>query len=135
MRDFALEQVNSLLVKLAFAVSRTVQSRDADSVHDLRVAIRRLHEALREFPQFLPHGGVKKVRRRMREVMDLAAEARNRDIALKLFEKDGAERDQPPCIRLIDERKAARRRLIEELKRLQRRDFASRWRNHLGLTA
>jgi CHAD domain-containing protein len=135
MREFALEQVNQLLTKLAFAAGSCVRSHDADSVHDLRVAIRRLTEALLEFSQFLPRKGLKKVRRRMRKVMDLAAEARNRDVSLKLFEEAGVEPGKPPSEGLAADRKAARRQLVDALKRWQRRDFWARWRDQLGLGA
>jgi len=41
-RRFAIEQADRLLGRLAAQIARTIKSRSAEEVHDLRVAIRRL---------------------------------------------------------------------------------------------
>ena len=55
MREYVRLQTAMLLRRLAFQVSRNARSgRDADAIHDLRVAIRRLNRCLRVFAEFYP---------------------------------------------------------------------------------
>ena len=63
MRDYALAQTAILLRRLAFQANRAARTGDADAVHDLRVAIRRLSRCLRTFAQFYPDNSWKRMRR------------------------------------------------------------------------
>ena len=53
MQRYAREQASTLLRRLAFRMNRAAKVRDADSIHDLRVAIRRFEQCLQIFHQFL----------------------------------------------------------------------------------
>lgn len=133
IREFAHERISHLLGRLAFEVRRGARSRDADAVHDLRVAIRRFTESLRTFRNLLPRGAVSKARRRLKEVMALAGEVRNRDIALELFRAAGVESGSPLTTRQAAARDRALVELQEALRRLHGRGFSSRWRTNLRL--
>src|SRR5580698_9717874 len=89
MKEFAHSQVSTLLRRLAAQVKRTGESADADAVHDLRVAVRRLSRALRSFAQFFPGKSWKRIRKELGGLMDAAAAVRDNDVALELLEKAG----------------------------------------------
>src|SRR4051812_4885734 len=74
MQDYVKLQTAILLRRLAFQVSRAAKSTDHEAVHDLRVAVRRLNRCLRAFSQFYPGQSWKKVRHRLRDLMDAAGE-------------------------------------------------------------
>src|ERR1700688_2454022 len=91
MDKFASGQASRLLGKLVFQVRRAAKHPDEEAIHDLRVSIRRLSQCLQEFRQFFPRHETKKILRQLGKVMDLAAEMRNRDIAIELVgEPEGA---------------------------------------------
>ena len=94
MREYAHEQTAILLRRLAMQINRAARSGDPDAVHDLRVAIRRLSRCLRVFAQFYPGQGWKKMRRRLKDLLDACGAVRDRDIALDLLSKA----DFPPCL-------------------------------------
>src|ERR1700722_3736988 len=89
MRKFAHVQVDALLRRLAAQAKRAAETADADSVHDLRVSIRRLSRALRSFAQFFPGKQWKRIRKDLSCLMDAAAALRDNDVALELLEKAG----------------------------------------------
>ncbi len=68
MSTYAAEQASILLGRFVFRASRVAKLADADSVHNLRVAIRRLSQCLRAFGPFFPAGECRKVRRRLRRM-------------------------------------------------------------------
>ena len=71
--------------KLAFEVLNTVRTADAETVHDLRVAIRRFNQSVAVFGSLLPKREVKRIRKRLRRVMESAGAIRDRDIALEFL--------------------------------------------------
>src|SRR5262245_20209839 len=107
MRDYARTQTAILLRRLAYQVNRASKSTDAESVHDLRVAIRRLNRCLRTFSQFYPGRSWKKVRRRLKELMTVAGEVRDRDIAVELLNHAGSAPDSHAIKALGQERHTA----------------------------
>lgn len=133
MRKFAHLQVESLLRRLAARVKQTAESADADSVHDLRVAIRRLSRALRSFGQFFPGKQWKRIRNELSHLMDAAAALRDNDVALELLEKAGVGERSRPAVALQSRRREAEARLREELQLWQARNFAHQWREALEL--
>src|SRR5678815_1939319 len=86
-RKFAYDQAYRRLGRLAFQINQTVRSRDAEAVHDLRVAIRRFSQVLRVFKPCFRGKEVRKIRRELKQIMVLAGEVRNCDIALQLMSK------------------------------------------------
>ncbi len=105
----------------------------ADSVHDLRTSIRRLSECLRTFEQFFPKGEADRVRRKLRKLMNLAAEVRNRDISRDLLQKAGAPPASEEIRRLDTEKAAAQARLTSKLAKWVESERPVRWRRRLGV--
>jgi CHAD domain-containing protein len=133
MKEFAHSQVSTLLRRLAAQVKRTDEGADADSVHDLRVAIRRLSRALRSFAQFFPGKQWKRIRKELSKLMDAAAAVRDNDVALELIEKAGAGKRARVALTLQARRREAEAELREELQNWQGRGFSREWREALEL--
>jgi len=130
---YAREQASLSLRRLAFRLNRASRLRDAESIHDLRVAIRRFEQCLEIFHQFLLRGHRKKIRRRLRKIMQLSGEIRNRDIALALLKRAGASEQSLLSARLARERTNAQSKLLTALDRWGEGDLFHRWSSRLGL--
>lgn len=133
VREYALEQVASLLGRLVFQVHRAARSNDPDAVHDLRVSIRRFNQSTRAFGQFFPPRDVKKIRRRLRKIMESAAEVRDRDVALGLCAQASLPATAPLCQGIAGQRGEIEHGLRDLLKRFEARNYSSRWRVRLQL--
>jgi CHAD domain-containing protein len=133
MRRYAVEQVSALLGRLVFQVHRVLRSHDPEVVHDLRVSIRRFNQGTRVFRQFFPAREVRKIRRRLRSIMDAAAAVRDRDIALELCATAALPDSSPLRRGLAAQRQASEAEMRDLLKRFEARDYSSRWRARLGL--
>jgi triphosphatase len=134
-RKFAYEQANRRLGRLAFQINQTVRSRNAESVHDLRVAIRRFAQVLRVFKPCFHGKEVRKIRRELKQMMDLAGEVRNCDIAFKLMSKP--QRSDAAGLRpkLEGLRRESERVLVPFLKRWADRQSSLKWRGALANAA
>ena len=129
MQKFVRGQASTLLRRLAYLSHDAVQLGSAEAIHDLRVGIRRLSECLREFESFFPAGRAKKVRRHLREVMKLAAEVRNRDIAMALLQKAKVIADEG----LEREWQRAKQNLMDILRTWIRHEVTQKWREELNV--
>jgi CHAD domain-containing protein len=133
MRKYAQERASTLLRRLAFQMNRSVRLRDAESIHDLRVSIRRFEQCLRIFRQFFTDRDQRKIRRRLRKIMNLAGEIRNRDIALALLKKAGVPQGSALSTKMRLERKRAQSELLDFLDGYRKRKLSRKWRVRLGL--
>jgi CHAD domain-containing protein len=133
MQRYAREQASTLLRRLAFRMNRAAKVRDADSIHDLRVAIRRFEQCLQIFHQFLSGGHKKKIRRRLRKIMELSGEIRNRDVALDLLKQAGLPARSALPVRLLRERQGIQSELLASFDRWGERDLFRKWGSRLGL--
>jgi CHAD domain-containing protein len=133
IREYAQGQASDLLRRMAFQSNRVTRVKQEETVHDLRVSIRRLTQCLRVFEQFFPQDRVKGLRRKLGGIMDLASEVRNRDIALDLLRGAHLSAGSAVARSLSQERQEAERALLVSLKRWSRRDSEKKWRARLGL--
>jgi CHAD domain-containing protein len=133
MLDYARLQTAILLRRLAFQLNRSAKSRDPDSIHDLRVAIRRLNRCLRVFSQFYPGHSWKNCRRQLSDLLQAAGKVRDRDIAIEMLEKAGVPGRAAIVARLKAERQKTGRELLEEIRRWNKRGFSRKWRAALEL--
>jgi CHAD domain-containing protein len=129
------EQISRLVDRLAFQANRTAKSPTSDAVHDLRVAIRRLEQALVTFKVHLPRKQVKRIRKQLKAVLSCAGVLRDYDVAARILSKIG----QPGAAALHREVQARRtdaeKALLVKLRRLSLRTRASKWRDDLKLNA
>ena len=130
MREFAGEQMTRLLEEMVFAMQTALKLQDPESVHKMRVSIRRFQQALRVFEQYLDRKGAKRLRTELRVVMKAAGELRNRDIALELLGDAGRRVEG-----LVRERAQLKREFVGSLRRACHGNVRSRWRKKIGLPA
>jgi CHAD domain-containing protein len=132
MRRHVRSQTAALLGRLALQVDRAAAG-DADSIHDLRVAIRRLSRCLRVFSAFYPGRSWKTLRKQMRVLMGAAGVARDYDIAIELLGEAGLAPGSAILKRLAMERLQAREALALEIHRWQAGDLPRQWPGRLEL--
>ncbi|WP_136524993.1 CHAD domain-containing protein [Geomonas ferrireducens] len=108
---------------------KTVQGFDAEDVHDLRVASRRLREGLALFAPILPRGRLRRLSHRVRGLTRLLGELRNADEAALFFtelESQAPTEAAPEARRLREELIAEGGRIRLQLQKdLRRFDAAS----------
>ena len=130
IRDYAIDQVNHLLTRLAFQVHRAAKQPGPDEIHDVRVGIRRFSQGLAVFRDFFPPWEVKKVKKRLKRMMKLTSQIRDRDITLEfLAEVKHTTHRQ----RFERERATYEREFSEMVRRWSARDFSAKWRTGLSL--
>lgn len=108
---------------------KTAKGFDAEDVHDLRVASRRLREGLALFAPILPPGRLRRLSRRVRELTRLLGELRNADEAALFFaelESQAPADARTEARRLWEESSAQGGRIRSKLEKdLRRFDAAS----------
>ncbi|HEX4593235.1 MAG TPA: CHAD domain-containing protein [Bryobacteraceae bacterium] len=130
IRDYAKEQLNNLLNRLAFEVHRAAKQPGPDEIHELRVSIRRFSQGLAVFHDFVPAWEVKKVEKRLKRMMRLTSQIRDRDITLEFL---GEAKHTTHLRRFTHERSIYQREFSEMVRRWSSRDFSAKWRNGLSL--
>ncbi|GFO69770.1 CHAD domain-containing protein [Geomonas limicola] len=101
---------------------KVAEGFDAEDIHDLRVASRRLREALALFGDCFPEKSVRRIRKRVKQVTGILGELRNTDEALLFFnglspaEREPAQTELDLLVaQLQKEREAARQQLEKDL--------------------
>jgi CHAD domain-containing protein len=91
LTSYAEAKLAARLKKISSTLRRAAKDPDdPENIHDLRVAIRRFTQALRVFKDLLDRDRVRKMRRRLKKIMDLCGDVRNHDIALEVLHAAGA---------------------------------------------
>jgi CHAD domain-containing protein len=134
-RRFAREQADRLLGRLAFQIGRAIKSRNAEAIHDLRVTIRRFLQALRAFKPCFHGKALRKIRRELKQIMAVAGEVRNHDIALRLLATSKKAQGTGLQPKIQSGRREAERSLTTLLKRWLERKSSLKWRNALDAAA
>jgi CHAD domain-containing protein len=130
MRDYASEQMNDLLTRLAFQVHRAAKVPGPVEIHDVRVSIRRFSQGLRLFADFFLPREAKKIERRLKRMLKLTSQIRDRDITLEFLAAWKETRHRP---RLVKERLALQKEFTQMVHRWNTRDFSAKWRSGLSL--
>jgi CHAD domain-containing protein len=104
--------------------------KDADAIHDLRVSIRRLSRELQVFEAWFEPAQVKRIRGRLRKLMEHCAAVRNCDVAMEVLRAAGW-RSPELLAGLEEERRRTREVLARKLASWHRRDRVREWRKHL----
>jgi CHAD domain-containing protein len=122
--------MNHLLTRLAFQIHRAAKLPGPEEIHDVRVSIRRFSQGLLLFEDFFPPWEVKKIRRRLKRMLKLTSEIRDRDITLEFLAGLKETRHRP---RLVKRRLALQREFSQMVRRWNTREFSAKWRNGLSL--
>jgi CHAD domain-containing protein len=143
MRDYVRQQTAISMGRLTAALTHAAREGDTKSIHDVRVAMRRLSRCLRVFAPFYPDRSWKKIRRRISGLMALAGAVRDCDIAIELVGGPGSGRRGATAVaasadaailkQLAALRRKAGRDLLLEIRHWKRRDFVRRWGTRLEL--
>jgi CHAD domain-containing protein len=107
MLDFVFEQLSARVERVKATALATRVAPTEEAIHEFRVSIRRLTEAVRSLEHWVKAKPAEKLRERLRPVMKAAGEARNLDIARELLPSVAEA--------LAPLRTEAAHRLIEEL--------------------
>ena len=124
----AQESVTRLLERLAFQVNRAVHTADVEAVHDLRTSVRRFAQSLYLFKSLFPGKELRKLRRRLKELMESTNAVRDCDVALNLLQKRVLPGTSAIQQAIRARRKEAVRVLVPALRRWGARDFSAKWR-------
>jgi CHAD domain-containing protein len=132
---FARNRLLLLLGRVHQEWQRCAECSDADAVHDFRVSLRRFGETLRLFRPLMPRTGSKQVRSERRQVMQLAGNTRDVDIAREAFVSSDIA--IPPDLDnfLATERAIAEAALRASLAVGLTTAFPRRWESALELTS
>jgi CHAD domain-containing protein len=122
----ARERLQALSISLRRAAKHP---SEADSIHRLRVAIRRFTQVLRVFGSGFEH--TRRMRRHLRGLMDLCGAVRNCDIAVEVLAEAGAPAHAGLKGRLKRRRVRVSRQLAKLLKDGDLRAHMRRWRGWL----
>ncbi len=130
MHDYAVDQMNSLLTRLAFQVHRAAKKAGPDEIHDLRVSIRRFSQGLELFSVFFPKWEAKKIHRTLKRMMRITSSIRDLDITLEFLTE---AQHNVHGARLAKERGTYQRQYAEMVRRWSAQDSSAKWRNGLSL--
>jgi len=133
MHEYAYWQTAALLRRLSKEAGKAARTRDADTVHNLRVAIRRMKGCLVLFADFYPESGRKKLKKKLNRLMHACGEVRDRDIALALLAEAGVPAGAAVAQRLAAERKDAARHLRSALQHWKNGRSSRQWRARLEM--
>jgi CHAD domain-containing protein len=128
--------VRPLLAQLAKRVRAAEQSPDdPDAVHDLRVAIRHFHQAIRILPQAFDRPLAKSVKRRLKKVMSLLGALRNRDIAPEILQAASVTPDEALLKEIQKDRRTGQKHLARQLESWQKQEVLREWKTKMHKSA
>ena len=126
--SFATGAVSRLLERLAYQVNAALHNHGEESIHELRVAVRRFNQSLALFKDLYPGKERKKIRRKLKNILHLTSDVRDCDVAAELLtdsELAGAEALRKP---LAERRKDAVRMLMPALRGWSSGRTTAKWR-------
>lgn len=133
-RRFALEQVRRLLRDLTVQIGRTNKSCSAESVHQLRIAVRRFVRTIAVCRTFFRGKDIRKGRRRLQKIMVEAGAVRDCDVALRFAAKWRTPETAQFEAKLQSRRDESAQALVAELKRWRDRQASIHWRAALEVS-
>lgn len=128
----AAERLKTLTANLRQAAKHPGK---AEPIHDLRVSIRRFTQVLRVFRDLWDPGHYRKMRRRLRKLMDLCGAARNCDIGIEILDTAGEPASGDLDTYLRKRRSHAEQDLSDQLTRWESRATTRPWRDWLAAPA
>jgi CHAD domain-containing protein len=132
IRTFARLQVQSRLEKLDSELARVAAEPSAAAVHDFRVAVRRFTQGLIIFRSLLPEDSAQGMRKRLRKLMKLAGEVRDRDIALEFLKESGLDGRDALWKHLERDRQESEARLAKKARRWSEAGRVRAWGDKLA---
>lgn len=115
LRDFTQRKIIEMQKRVESESTRIKAKADAEAVHDLRVAIRRLTQVLHILGPAVGKNKSKAMRQALRPIMDFAGDVRNYDIAIELCRSAKIPARSALLRRLREDRETARGILVRNL--------------------
>ena len=129
---FAERLTAGRIERLARELDLAREDRSPDAVHDLRVAARRLLSTIDCFRAAQQVAGLRRLRKRVKSVLNAGRSVRDRDIALELAADAGLDRESPVVRTLERQRSEAADALSHHIRRKRFRNFAAKWARGLA---
>jgi CHAD domain-containing protein len=133
-QQFAIEQARQSLRHLTSQIDRS-RSAGPEAVHQLRVAIRRFTQAAAASNPCFSGKEARKIRRRLKKLMEAAGEVRDYDVALKLVAKWRLPDQDQLQKQLRSHRKQCETVLLTQLEKWKQRHMAQACRSVLDAPA
>ena len=130
--EFARSETEARMARFFAELERAGAHPGEEEVHGLRVSIRRFSQALRIFAPLLPAKAVKRIRARMKAVLDAAAAARDLDVGMEELTGLGVGAEDPLIAGMRAERRRAEFFLLGQIYLLRAEDLEADWRAWLG---
>ncbi len=121
------ERIERVEAQIALALEKCGE----DEVHDFRVAVRRLSQALRVFGGLLPGKEAKRMRKALKPALDAAAQARDLDVDSELLERLGLRKDHPLLVKMRSDRERAALGFLGQLYLLRSQGAPLEWLGRL----
>jgi CHAD domain-containing protein len=126
VKPFVHQQTHNRLERFEATLQAVLLApEDAEALHALRVAIRRLQQCLRLFRDFYDATKLARVRRKLKRLMDHCGDVRNFDVAIALL---GSEVE---VAELASEREQRAQALVLQLDRWRGERRPEKWRKRL----
>ena len=117
---FAREQIRVLAERFHAEVKRASEKTSPEVIHDVRVATRRLRQALRVFGPLTDKKAAKRARRELKPLIEAGGAVRDCDIAMQLFSDAHLSRQHPLWDELRAERAGAETRFRKRVEKARR---------------
>ncbi|MBI5280122.1 MAG: CHAD domain-containing protein [Candidatus Solibacter usitatus] len=127
LSEHAHETLRRLTERVNLQIDLALRDCGEDAVHDLRVSIRRLSQALRIFAELMPPKEARNMRRRLKPALDAAAVARDLDVGAELQLREGLPAAHALMARMRSDRDRAVLALIGRLYLLRSEGAPSNW--------
>jgi CHAD domain-containing protein len=131
LEQYVRTQWNTRLAKLEEQIRRAAEKPDADAIHDLRVATRRLSQVLIVFPELFANKDREEFRRKLKKLFRQAGEVRNLDVGLDLISRLGHPETAAAEQAMIPVRAHELARLEWKIARFDQRDWINWARENL----
>jgi CHAD domain-containing protein len=135
LKDYISRQSEARFDRFAYQLGHSRKSTPPDSVHDLRVSIRRYESCLAVFETFFPPRPVQKFQRRLRKVLKPAGAVRDSDIALGLAKAAGVINGAPLLKEITKQREHLAKAFRDDVKGWAKQNSSDKWRRRLAVTA
>ena len=123
----ARDLLRKATTRLDREIGRTIDDPGEEPVHDMRVAIRRLSQALRTFSALFPAREARTMRQALKPALAAAAVARDLDVGIELLHKEELPAEHPLLAKMGAERRRAGLALVGQLYLLRAEELSASW--------
>lgn len=131
--EHAREALKARIEKLDGQIDLALKRCGEDEVHDFRVAVRRLAQALRVFAELLPGKEARKMRKTLKPALDAAAHVRDLDVDSELLVRVGLRADHPLIEKMRQDRERGALGFLGHLYLLRSQGVPRDWLERLEL--